>query len=665
MRAQTEAGLYGVDIPFKSGLNVLWADNTMGKSTCMQGMLYALGMEKMLSPRREVPLPYAMTSFLKDINDISINVLESSVALEIENGAGNIVTIRRPVKREGVDNRLMTVDFGPSLTDKISQFQSRDFFNFDPGAAQREDGFHFFLEDFIGWRLPTVRRYDSPDCKLYIETVFPLFWVEQKSGWSAIPAAIPTYFRIREVQKRAVEFILELDVQKIELERQRLQELLDGVIRDWRVIWDDLDRFARRSGATIENLPDRPTLVIEQLSRGYLMLLDEKGSVALSDLVARLRRLVADLLAESIPNVEEVAGELTDELAKLNREIETANRARIAAFAIKQLKDADISSLKRRTASLAEDLQKNQDVQKLRRYSGTISALTPERCPTCDQSLADTLLPQEQVDAIMPIEENIEYIRSQMRMFGDILERETHRLIGLEVEAVRADQTLRDLYSRARSIRSDLIAPSGNPSAVAVEKRVTAEARIRELDEMQAAFDNARERLESMAVKYAALISARDELPKDRFSSSDSQKMRLLSNTVQRLSGDFGFSTFKATEITIDEDTYRPQKEGYEIGFETSASDAIRLKWAYQLALLDVSDHTTTNHPNMLLFDEPRQQSSSRVSFVSLLERAASYQRHDQQVIVSTSEDIETIKEFLSRVSCSNRIFSGYVLKRI
>jgi len=50
LRASTSAGLYGADIPFGPGLTVIWADNTKGKSTCMQGMLYALGLERMLSP---------------------------------------------------------------------------------------------------------------------------------------------------------------------------------------------------------------------------------------------------------------------------------------------------------------------------------------------------------------------------------------------------------------------------------------------------------------------------------------------------------------------------------------------------------------------------------------------------------------------------------------
>jgi hypothetical protein len=52
LRAETSSGPFGADIPFSTGLNVLWADNTKGKSTSLQGLLYALGLERMLSPRR-------------------------------------------------------------------------------------------------------------------------------------------------------------------------------------------------------------------------------------------------------------------------------------------------------------------------------------------------------------------------------------------------------------------------------------------------------------------------------------------------------------------------------------------------------------------------------------------------------------------------------------
>src|SRR3546814_1437351 len=132
------------------------------------------------------------------ISDWSSDVCSSDL-----NGAGNIVTVHRPVKEAGVDNRLITVWFGATLTDPDAKAETRQFFVRDGGAFQREDGFLHFLEDFIGWDMPVVRKYDSPEGKLPLETVFPLFWVEQKTGWSAIPAAIPTYLRVDRKRTRS------------------------------------------------------------------------------------------------------------------------------------------------------------------------------------------------------------------------------------------------------------------------------------------------------------------------------------------------------------------------------------------------------------------------------------------------------------------------------
>ncbi len=665
MRAMTTAGPYGTDISFESGLNVIWAANTKGKSTCLQGMLYALGLEKMLSPRREVPLPYAMTTFLRNDNETTETVLESGVSLEVQNGAGRIVTVHRPVKKAMVDNRLITVDFGPTLTDPNALPERQNFFVIDAGAAQREDGFHRFLEDFLGWKLPIVQRYDGPEGKLYLETIFPLFWVEQKAGWSAIPAAIPTYLKIREVQKRAVEFIMDLDIHRLELERQRLQERIDQNVRDWRNRWDEMDRYARRSGGKTEALPQRPTIVPDELARGHVVIAEKAAWVTLKDLLSQLRRRVAELNETPIPAVGVSADHLMRELEALNKEVEVVNRVRIEVYKTKHLKEADVGSLERRIRSLTEDMQKNQDVQKLQRYSGSTGTLTPDRCPTCEQSLVDSLMSQRVLTAVMPIEENIEYLRSQLKMFEDILRREKEEVSKLEIRAVRVDRDLNELYSRIRTVRADLVAPNGNPSAVAIEERVRAEARIRELETIQATFDDTVERMQILAGTFSDLLQAVAGLPKDKMSALDRNKFEALTTLLRQQAGEFGFSTFDPNELTIDEDTYRPQKEGYEIGFETSASDAIRLKWAYQLGLLELGHHYPTHHPGMLLLDEPRQQSSSRVSFGKLLERAAANQQDDQQIIVSTSEDLETLKDVLSRIKCKETIIPGYVIKPV
>ncbi len=145
LRAVTAGGTYGADVPFAEGLTVLWADNTKGKSTCMQGMLYALGLEKMLSPRREVPLPHAMTTYLNTDGGERKEVLESSVSLEIENGAGQIITVTRSVKAS-TDTRLISVEFGPALSKGATDLRRQNFFVLDGAPLSGR------MDSIISWK---------------------------------------------------------------------------------------------------------------------------------------------------------------------------------------------------------------------------------------------------------------------------------------------------------------------------------------------------------------------------------------------------------------------------------------------------------------------------------------------------------------------------------
>lgn len=310
-------------------------------------------------------------------------------------------------------------------------------------------------------------------------------------------------------------------------------------------------------------------------------------------------------------------------------------------------------------------MAKNQDVQKLQRYSGIVATLTPDRCPTCEQALVDTLLSQEALSAVMPIADNIEYIRSQKKMFEDILMREEAEDAARGNQLSAINKELADHYSQIRLLRSELVAPGSNPSAAAIEERIRTEAKVRDLEGLQAVFDDAIDRLEGLQEAYRLLLEERRQIPDDKLSSSDKDKLKLLTELLQRQAAEFDFSTFSPAELSISEDSYRPEKEGFEIGFETSASDAIRLKWAYQLSLLELADEKQTNHPKLLIFDEPRQQSSSKVSFESLLRRASDSKRRKQQVIFSTSEDLETLRRITKTLDCREVIFPGYLLQKV
>ena len=666
LRVQTDSGLFGADIPLTTGLNVLWADNTRGKSTCLQGLLYVLGLERMLSPRRDIPLTYVMTSHLEDPETGERhNVVESYVAAELENGAGEIITVQRNVVATG-DRKLVSVINGPALTKPEGQYTQRDFFVHDPGAARREAGFHRFLAEFIAWDLPTVRCFDGSETLLYLETVFPLLYVEQKAGWSAVPAAFPTYFQIRDVGRRAVEFLMGLQTHELDLKRQQLEMGLAGVRAAWSAKRDELRATAEIVGARVEGVPAAPTAVASDLNRAFLAVASNDTWIPLDDFSSTLRGQVDQLRREELPTVEEVADEANTEIDRLTETAASQNLRRSALFRARQAEQAQSASIVRRLEALEEDLQKNLDAQKLRNFGSKIAeTAAADHCPTCAQPIQDTLLAQRAGAAVMPITENIEYIRSQRSIFMRLQERSGVAISDLERQLLAATEEVNATNALLRALRADVVAPAHSPSIAMLETRLRLEARLQALDDVQQRFEQQRGELVGLANQQATLLAERSELPRDRFTADDRAKLTMLTELVRQQAARYGFSTFAAGEIEISEDNYRPQKEGFEIGFELSASDAIRLKWAYQLALLELARSSETNHPGFVVFDEPRQQETAKVSFSRLLERAAEARKASQQVIFATSEDRDQLTTFLKGIDCQLLVFEGRMVRRL
>jgi hypothetical protein len=85
--------------------------------------------------------------------------------------------------------------------------------------------------------------------------------------------------------------------------------------------------------------------------------------------------------------------------------------------------------------------------------------------------------------------------------------------------------------------------------------------------------------------------------------------------------------------------------------------------WSYLNSLLELSRDHQTNHPGMLMFDEPRQQSAHPVSFQQLLMRVANSAQFAQQVIFATSEEPSSLSEMLAGVPHKMISFDGRLLK--
>ena len=664
LRIQTGEGLFGTRIQFTNGLVLLRAENTMGKSTCVQAIIYALGLEKMLGPSNAIPLPHVMTSYLED-GQKEIQVLESEVLLEIENHKGEFLTIQRTVVGER-DTRLVSTWEGARLTNPTASLPKRDYYVRDPGSAQSESGFSRKLAEFVGWELPTVRRFNGSECPLYLEAICPLFIVEQKHGWAGIQANLPTYFAIREMAKRCVEFALNLDAARFTEERQRLEQEEAELKNRWKNLTDVAVTSLRPVNGRIVGLPEQPsaqwplsTAPTIEVFRNGAWIAFESTLVSDKEELARLEqtpvatdgeasvaaRAQLEAAQQSLAQRELIAGELLEELQR------------------EQLQQA---STETRLAALREDLRRNKDALKLKSFGSDAGwRLIEHVCPTCQQQLADTLLPQGPVENPMSVEENITFIENQIRTFDHLRENAVSLIARKESELTTFRSEIEGLRVQIRSLRQTLLAPTSTPSIEAVRIRIDLESRIRTVERAISDFGETLESFAEVAIAWRGVLEQKHKLPSDGFSSLDKAKLARLQALFREQLKEFGFSSLNADTLEISMEIYRPTREGFDLGFDLSASDNIRTIWAYLQGLLELSAAQPMNHFGLLLFDEPRQQEAAALSFERLLARAANAKMRGQQIIFATSEPLANIQRMTSGLDVQVVSFEKRVVSRL
>lgn len=472
LRADTADGAYGHDIRFDDGLVVVRAENSMGKTTAVNSILYALGMEGLIAQSQRVPLPPAMTSRLRAPDGGVVEVSESRVLLEVENHLGEILTFERYAKREGGDTRLVRVWRARRVTDPSPEDTFEDLLARVQGSGVGEVGVGPRLERFIGWDLPTIVMPDGGERRLYPELMMALVFVEQRAGWRGIQAAMPTY-GIPDVRKRAREYLLSLDAYQRQRRRLALRLEADEIRRAW-------SSSLALAGARLRAVGLRLIDVAHDVDPGF----DDDSPLRARD-VSSGRTLdveltaVAEALADAGDEPDKSREPATldaDELRlrELDEKLQAANfdvRERERLLVLLRSERSDLNDQERR---LREDLTRNQDAQRLQRFGGQTWADEERDCPTCHQALPATLLGTLDRPS-MTIEQNVAYIRQQL----EIVQAARHRAdaeMELRVdEQAAARRAVAEIRMQVRAVRDALVRPAGAP----VGRRHPAPPRVR------------------------------------------------------------------------------------------------------------------------------------------------------------------------------------------
>ena len=139
--AITNGGEFSISIPFSDGLNIIRAENSSGKSTCINAIAYGLGLEAILGPSRKRPFPKSLYDEIFDskADQNPFLVSTSFVSLEIKNSGGNKASLKRDIS--GDDSKI-TIEVDGKKSDYFQCYLPWSEYGY--GYLQ-ERGFHHWL----------------------------------------------------------------------------------------------------------------------------------------------------------------------------------------------------------------------------------------------------------------------------------------------------------------------------------------------------------------------------------------------------------------------------------------------------------------------------------------------------------------------------------------
>ncbi len=652
----TIKGIFGIDETFQDGLTFISSlDNTCGKSSILAAIYYCLGFEQILGGAGGVGSKVLTSAFKTIIEDDkeSLTVTESGAYLEINNG-NETRTIYRSIKSESKDNRLVTVYYGDYDSIYNHKTLAEDFYVNVQSSATSKKGFHTCLEEFLHMELPLVQTSDGNERKLYLQVIFASMFIEQKHGWSDILSGMPV-FGIRESKKRIVEYILGLDTLNNEKERDQLKTVKTKLEHKWHQVVSDFEDYVNSELCEVINLPTHPRVLSDiDYSR---IVVSVMGESSVEEEIQSLKNMYN--------NLRQLKPRVCDNYDALNIELsETQKQILVFENRINEI-EKDIASydeaIKRLTADLevvSSDIRNNTDAARLQKFgSETVGGdISVDICPVCKQQIQDNLFDAKVVSGFMSIEDNIRHLKEQKKMLEFTLRSRKESREIIVVEKNELEMRLQRLRKLAFAIRSDLFSTVDTEASEAIMlKRIEISNRIEQLSKLKDKTDYFLEQLKELSIEWRAYIDRKGRLPKSDISDSDNEKIILLKkkfidNLIQYHYS--SLSSFDGIDISM-KSSLLPTIDGFDMKFDSSASDGIRVIWAFTLALLQVSIEKNGNHPSIIIFDEPAQHSIVPEDIKSFIESVMNI-KGSFQIVTAITLNSQDLKSMIDELDASN-----------
>ncbi|AXF60795.1 hypothetical protein DVA43_15230 [Leclercia sp. W6] len=621
---------YGFSYKFDSGLNIITGHNSSGKSTIISCIYYCLGMEQLLGGNRNLILDKSIAREF-DHKGKTYIITESRAELEISHNNRTAI-LKRYIKNDTNDNKNKIII---NENGNVSSYLVHT-----TGDHDRASGFYNWLTLFLGIKLPKTYSENTDQVKhLYLQNIFPCALIEQTKGWSDFFAQMPN-FGIKDAKQKLIEFLLNLESLENEFKKDILIQEEKNIKSTWRKKYERIDGLASEHGFILKGInSDLASNDLSNISMSSLSKIsdDKKQWVNIEKELTELD----SKLTSTIKNIKEKNSLLTPRLIKnsqerLQSEIALINR---------QLRTLNIerNSEKQKIEEYKESINKlNIEIERLDSALKLDSFLpedkTPSLCPLCDHELnIESRL--NITNSKMNFRDSIAFLKSQRNLYLSYISK--HNELDLKFDNISSylvnEISLKK--NEIKNLRKDISSFEDSTLRTDILTELTTSQKIDQYKKLLLSFKAIKTDLKDLVVEFTKL---KDEKTSLRTSDErDNVKIAFFLKKFKALLGQeyFNYTSNHINHIAIQN---KPPsrllpvvitgRDTQTIRLSSSASDFIRVQWAFYLTLLD----TSINHPGFLILDEPGQHAMNVESMVALLTYSASSKK---QIIMCISKD--------------------------
>lgn len=651
-KSENITDLYGFEFQFERGLNIIAGPNSRGKTTINTCIYYALGMEELLGAHNEKALDKALKEEFtiksgEEEEGINYKVQSSKILLEIENDNNEIVFLERYITTTTEDIKTSNITvYNASLEDRDNEnIQIQQNILFVNGRGNNEDpnSFYNWLSGFMNLELPLVSNSSRTDnySPLYLQTIFSALFIEQTKGWSDFFATMP-FFGITKAKEKIVEFLLRLNEIRLSTEKDVLNKEKNIITDDWKRKIKAFSYLEKQTSSTIVNVPEELTTDKSEIEKiNVVFSTSENEKVTFNQFMAEKTEKVKELENRPISTIKENREQTVLEFNKQKQEyFELKEYIEKFEGKLRIDKQQDFN-LKNQLSIVDVEIKDHINLQKV--FSeNIINEHGANQCPTCTQPVSTNLINTRNISIPqLTLDENTNFLRSQKKIIQTSINSLIETISEKEVLFTYFKNNLRQKEILIKSISKDLISDDRAFSESEIVRKLQLEREIEKLDDLKNSISDLKLELEALANKYH-----NNNIMINALGKSEQEDENILSGFETKYKNflfGFGYESNEKYQISINRKepfkyfpvykNHRNDNIPQSIRINSSASDFVRNIWAYTLALLQ----NGTNHPGIIMFDEPGQHRTNLSSLKALFKTCSEIR--ERQTIIFTSID--------------------------